>query len=754
MSINWVMLSEGGGFTPLPGEKTLYTSPPRTTLSLQSLNKYPGKEPYIIQSSAGCVHLTNRRLIYLPASPTPELHSFAAPILNLHDTHVTAPWFGPNVWTAIVQPVSGGGIPAQHAALELKITFKEGGAFDFHTNFERLKERLQQAVEVARESGYITGDGSESGGGRGAGALAGVNLDTVHLDELPTYEESGQDPQPGPPAALATPLSPQDSGVAVLPEPARQPSPQPSPREETFSPPTEPPPGYEEVQRGSIVDELERRLRSAEEDDGDIGSDRRDAWMILREVLWDFREMTCMVASWLTCPSWEFFSVTWNVIFVRAISILTDINAREANLSVVAQERLSQVSDHLKASEVDVPRGREALLEKHPDDVVVTCALRTAITKGGKGGFKDTAAADLLHGAFKSLISRSGIDPSLVEDIAVGTVLAPGGGATEFRAAALAAGFPVTSAVKSLNRQCSSGLQACVDVANAIKSGMIEIGIGAGVESMSTQYGPQAVTEFSELLDSHAEAKNCKVPMGVLSEKMAKNKKIARANQDSFAAQSFQKAVEAQKKGLFDEEIIPLTVKYTDPKTDEEKTITVSRDDGVREGITAESLGKIRPAFAKDGTIHAGNASQISDGAAAVLLMKRSTALRLSQPILGKFVQASVVGVPPLLMGVGPAAAIPVALKKAGLDKDDVDIYEINEAFASQCLFCINELGLDMKKVNPKGGAIAFGHPLGCTGARQVSTLLTELRRTKQRIGVTSMCIGTGMGMAAVWVAE
>lgn len=393
-------------------------------------------------------------------------------------------------------------------------------------------------------------------------------------------------------------------------------------------------------------------------------------------------------------------------------------------------------------------------MEKHPDDVVVTCALRTAITKGGKGGFKDTAAADLLHGVFKSLISRSGIDPSLVEDIAVGTVLAPGGGATEFRAAALAAGFPVTSAVKSLNRQCSSGLQACVDVANAIKSGMIEVGVGAGVESMSTQYGPQAVTEFSELLDSHTEAKNCKVPMGVLSEKMAKNKKIARADQDSFAAQSFQKAVEAQKKGLFDEEIVPLTVKYTDPKTDEEKTTTVSRDDGVREGITAESLGKIRPAFAKDGSIHAGNASQISDGAAAVLFMKRSTALRLGQPILGKFVQASVVGVPPLLMGVGPAAAIPVALKKTGLDKNDVDIYEINEAFASQCLFCVNELGLDMKKVNPKGGAIAFGHPLGCTGARQVSTLLTELRRTKQRIGVTSMCIGTGMGMAAVWVAE
>ncbi|KAJ4336757.1 3-ketoacyl-CoA thiolase with broad chain length specificity [Didymella glomerata] len=422
-----------------------------------------------------------------------------------------------------------------------------------------------------------------------------------------------------------------------------------------------------------------------------------------------------------------------------------------------AQERLAQIGNHLGGSpdgQSPGKKGKASLLEKHADDVVVTCALRTAITKGGKGGFKDTQSADLLLGALKALIERSGIDPSLVEDIAVGTVLAPGGGATEFRAAALAAGFPVTAAVKSLNRQCSSGLQACVDIANAIKSGMIEVGIGAGSESMSTQYGPNAVSELSETLENHKEAANCKVPMGVLSEQMAKDKKISRADQDAFAAKSFQKAVEAQKQGLFDEEIAPLTVKWTDPKTDKEKSLTVSKDDGVREGITAESLGKIRAAFAKDGSIHAGNASQISDGAAAVLLMKRSTAERLGQKIIGKFVQASIVGVPPLLMGVGPAAAIPVVLEKTGLDKNEVDIYEINEAFASQCLFCINELGLDQKKINPKGGAIAFGHPLGVTGARQVSTLLTELRRTKQKIGVTSMCIGTGMGMAAVWVAE
>jgi acetyl-CoA acyltransferase 1 len=416
-----------------------------------------------------------------------------------------------------------------------------------------------------------------------------------------------------------------------------------------------------------------------------------------------------------------------------------------------AQERLSQVETHLSHSS---DSSKSSILNTSPDDVVVTCALRTPFTKGGKGAFKDTPGADLLVGTLKNLISRSKIDPNLVEDIAVGNVLAPGAGATEFRAAALVAGFPDSTAVKSVNRQCSSGLQACVDIANAIKSGMINIGVGAGVESMSSQYGPGAVTEFSELLENHMQAANCKVPMGVLSEQMAKDRKIPRSEQDTFAANSYQKALKAQESGLFDAEIAPLTVKFTDPKTDEDKTITVTKDDGIRPGITAESLGKIRPAFAKDGSIHAGNASQVSDGAAAVLMMRRSTAESLNQPIIGRFVAASIVGVPPLLMGIGPWKAIPIALAKSGISTADVDIYEINEAFASQAVWCVKELGLPFEKVNPKGGAIAFGHPLGCTGARQVSTLFTELKRTGKKIGVTSMCIGTGMGMAAVWVAE
>ncbi|KAK0641193.1 3-ketoacyl-CoA thiolase [Cercophora newfieldiana] len=417
-----------------------------------------------------------------------------------------------------------------------------------------------------------------------------------------------------------------------------------------------------------------------------------------------------------------------------------------------ALDRLSALGNQLSGA--GAAGGKAKILEKNVDDIVVTAALRTAICRGGKGNFKDTAAADLMAGALKGIIERSGINPALVEDICVGTVLAPGGGATEMRAASLVAGFPDTAAVRTLNRQCSSGLQACVDIANQIRSGMIEVGIGAGVESMSTQYGPGAVTEFSDLLESHPEAANCKVPMGVLSEDMAKARGVSRASQDAFAAASFAKATKAQAEGLFKEEIHPLKVKFEDPKSGETKEIVVDRDDGIRPGVTAESLGKIRPAFAKDGSIHAGNASQVSDGAAAVLLMKRSTAEKLGQPILGKFVAASIVGVPPLLMGVGPWKAIPKVFELTGLTKEDVDIFEINEAFASQCLWCANELGIPQEKINPKGGAIAFGHPLGCTGARQVSTLLYELKRKNQKIGVTSMCVGTGMGMAAVWVAE
>lgn len=329
-----------------------------------------------------------------------------------------------------------------------------------------------------------------------------------------------------------------------------------------------------------------------------------------------------------------------------------------------------------------------------------------------------------------------------------------GGGATLFRAGSLLAGLPNTTSVNGINRQCSSGLQAVVQIAHEIQSGMIEVGIGAGAESMTTNYGAAAAGSISDACQENEEAADCSLPMGITSENVAKEYNVTREDQDRFAAESYRRAEAAQKAGLFDEEIIPVKTLYTDPKTGEEKSVVVSKDDGVRPGTTFESLQKLKPAFSEDGCSHAGNSSQVSDGAAAVLLMKRSRAQALGLNIIGKFAHAAVVGVPPRIMGVGPAYAIPAVLKKANITTDDVDIYEINEAFASQALMSCRTLKLDMTKVNPKGGAIAFGHPLGCTGARQVSTLLTELKRTGKKIGVTSMCIGTGMGMAAVFVAE
>ncbi|CAG8486976.1 6240_t:CDS:2 [Funneliformis mosseae] len=414
-------------------------------------------------------------------------------------------------------------------------------------------------------------------------------------------------------------------------------------------------------------------------------------------------------------------------------------------------QRVQQIASHLAGNNVAVAR----VGKKTPDDVVIVTAVRTPMTKAKKGGFKDTVPEELLAAVFKAILDKSKIDPNLIQDIAVGNVLPPGGGATVARAAALYAGIPDTAALNTVNRQCSSGLQAIVQIAHEIALDQIEIGIGAGVESMTFGYGAGVMPEnTSEQVFSNQAAADCLLPMGITSENVAKDFGITRAKQDAFAALSHKKAAAAQDTGLFKEEIIPVKAKWTDPKSGDEKEIVVSEDDGIRRGTTPEGLAKLKPAFAADGTTTAGSSSQVSDGAGAVLLMKRKTAERLGLPILGKFVRAAVVGVPPRIMGIGPAHAIPIVLKQTGLTVDDIDIFEINEAFASQAVYCVEKLGIDINKVNPKGGAIALGHPLGATGARQISTILTELRRTKKKLGLTSMCIGSGMGMAAVFEAE
>ena len=258
--------------------------------------------------------------------------------------------------------------------------------------------------------------------------------------------------------------------------------------------------------------------------------------------------------------------------------------------------------------------------------------------------------------------------------------------------------------------------------------------LGAGVESMTNGFGATAAPDVSDEVLEIQDAEDCLIPMGITSENVAKDYKISRRAQDEFAAKSFQKAAAASKAGKFRAEIIPITAKFIDPKTEKVLQIVVDQDDGIRDGVTVESLAKLKPAFTKDGSTHAGkfvgffipnptiliycfpgNASQVSDGAAAVLLARRSVAKRLGLPILGKFVAAATIGVPPRIMGVGPAFAIPRVLELTGLSLNDIDFFEINEAFASQVVFSVQQLGIPWEKVNVNGGAIAIGHPLGCS---------------------------------------
>ncbi|EJD54646.1 acetyl-CoA acetyl transferase [Auricularia subglabra TFB-10046 SS5] len=394
--------------------------------------------------------------------------------------------------------------------------------------------------------------------------------------------------------------------------------------------------------------------------------------------------------------------------------------------------------------------GKAKALAQHDDDVVIVCALRTAITKAKKGGFKDALPEDLLSTVLHSVYTRSKLDPKLIDDILVGNVLPPGGGATAARMAALAAGIPNSVPVATVNRQCSSGLTSVALIAGAITSGTIDIGIGAGVESMTHGFGAGAMaSRYSDKVLANEEAQDCLLPMGITSENVAEMYNLKRDDLDAFAARSFAKAAKAQKEGWFIGEIVPVTV-----TTEDGKEVVVDRDDGVREGVTKENLAKLKPAFKPDGSSHAGNSSQVSDGAAAVLLARRSVAKKLGLPIVGKYVTSVVVGVPPKIMGVGPGYAIPKLLAKAGISKNDVDFYEINEAFASQALWSIREIGLDEAKVNPHGGAIAIGHPLGATGSRQIATGLNRAKRTGEKLFVTSMCIGSGMGMAALFASE
>jgi len=418
-------------------------------------------------------------------------------------------------------------------------------------------------------------------------------------------------------------------------------------------------------------------------------------------------------------------------------------------------QRVNRIVAHVQASRTEgalasQPCAALSSAQKSDDDVVICCAVRTAVGKAKKGGFKDTPCEDMLAPLFKEIVTRTKIDPKKIGDCQIGNVLQPGAGALTARVGQFLGGQPIDTPVLTINRQCSSGLQAVASVAASIRAGIIDVGIGGGVESMS-MYGMAGgldPAKLSQEIMKNDLAASCMIPMGITSENVAEAYKISRESQDKLAAHSHAKALAAQKNGLFDSEIVPVKT-FVKDKDGQQTQVVISKDEGPRE-TTVEGLGKLKAAFKAGGTTTAGNSSQVSDGAALVLLARRSTAKEMGLPILARMRSFAVVGVEPKLMGIGPAYAIPAALEKAQLTTGDIDIYEINEAFASQATMTINHLNIPMEKVNPKGGACALGHPLGCTGARQIATLLPELQRTKTKLGVVSMCIGTGMGAAGV----
>ncbi|KAK8060687.1 hypothetical protein PG996_010617 [Apiospora saccharicola] len=411
-------------------------------------------------------------------------------------------------------------------------------------------------------------------------------------------------------------------------------------------------------------------------------------------------------------------------------------------------ERIGSILKHLSPGS-----GLSQVTSKNPDDIVITLAIRTPLCKGKKGGFKDTTLEYMTYALLKEVKERAGFDTDIVEDICFGNV-SDAKAAYKARAAALSAGFPESSGASSVNRFCSSGLKATADIAHAIAAGSIEVGVAIGAESMSIG-GDSLDKPFDEEMTKHSQAaQDTMMAMGWTSENVARDFGVTREQVDTYAAESFRRAEAAQNAGWFADEIVPITtrVKGADGEV---KEVTLTRDEGIRPGTTAEGLMKIRSAFPQWGPITTGgNASQVTDGAAAVVLMKRSKAIRLGVPVVAKYIGTTVAGLAPRIMGIGPAVAIPKLLAQHNLTVADCDVVELNEAFGTMAVYCRDKLSLDWAKMNPRGGAIALGHPLGATGTRQIVTGLSECRRQKKKILLTSMCIGTGMGMAGLFVNE
>lgn len=382
-------------------------------------------------------------------------------------------------------------------------------------------------------------------------------------------------------------------------------------------------------------------------------------------------------------------------------------------------------------------------------DVAILSSVRTAIGKAPRGSLKDTRPDDMLGAVMKGALERiPGFDPARLDDVVIGCAMPEAEqGMNVARIGAFLANIPDSVPAITVNRFCSSGIQGIAQGAASILAGWQDVVLAGGVESMSEiAMGGQKPAPNPTLMATRPEAYT---PMGITAEIVAERFGVTREQQDEFAVASHQKALAAQAAGRFTDEIVPL---HTRVMTDAGwKDIVFSVDEGPRADTTLAGLGKLRTAFkSTGGTVTAGTSSQMSDGAAATVLAAGEVAKREGWPILGWLRSYQVAGVAPEIMGIGPVAAIPKALAHAGLTIADIDLFEINEAFAAQAVYCVRELGIDPAKVNVNGGAIALGHPLGCTGARQMATLLAEMKRRGARYGVISMCIGGGMGAAAV----
>jgi acetyl-CoA acyltransferase len=387
-------------------------------------------------------------------------------------------------------------------------------------------------------------------------------------------------------------------------------------------------------------------------------------------------------------------------------------------------------------------------------EAVIVSGARTAVGRAHKGSLRTVRPDDMAAAVIKAAVERApGLEASEIEDVIMGCAMPEAEqGLNVARIAALRAGLPHTVAGQTVNRFCSSGLQTIALAAQQIMAGMGDVIIAGGTESMSMV--PMSGHVYAPNPDLAEMSPEVYIGMGLTAENVARQHQISREEQDQFALRSHQNAAQAIESGKFRDEITPLDVAVTQVGSNGKsvtKQYSFDTDESVRRETSLDALAKLKPAFAAGGSVTAGNSSPMNDGAAAVVVMSREKADALGIKPLARFVSFAVGGVPPEVMGIGPVAAVPKALKLAGLSLDDIDLIELNEAFAAQALAVSKQLGFDMNKLNVNGGAIALGHPLGCSGAKLTVSILNELKRREGRYGLVTMCIGGGMGAAGIF---